>query len=123
MVPARRIYTSGPSPRVRGELVFPRSLGSHQRAIPARAGRTIETPLHRTQLAGHPRACGENSKGPLASAVPDGPSPRVRGEPGYRHGKWQTHPGHPRACGENIVWSLLKIHQIGPSPRVRGERH
>ncbi len=137
-------YSSGPSPRVRGER-------------PGRAYRCRRSP-------GHPRACGENQPEPVGPtrderAIParagrtdfgctlsdyrGGPSPRVRGEPqgGANPPPWI--PGHPRACGENPcqgwdgrsylraiparagrTFDLLGFDNgsYGPSPRVRGER-
>ena len=115
--------SNGPSPRVRGELVFqpsawlasaghPRVCGenaqasqeaSHNmRAIPACAGRTRVSLLTRGSTTGHPRVCGEN-----APSEPPKPDPCA---------------GHPRVCGENRQCQTSAIAMCGPSPRVRGER-
>ncbi len=112
----------GPSPRVRGERAaavgwrsrragHPRACGENycaanpdrcrQRAIPARAGRTVGCLLTYQMVIG--------------------PSPRVRGERlSTSHGISDS-PGHPRACGENSSCAASFRPVAGPSPRVRGE--
>ena len=89
----------------------------------------------------HPRACGENGRGPCGLGARRGSSPRVRGKLPFgihirdgrrliparagktplpcpsRSGTW----AHPRACGENSYTDLTAPTTAGSSPRVRGK--
>jgi len=76
-----RSLWSGPSPRVRGEL--------------------IHSSTRKTAASGHPRVCGENSNSRWLATLDSGPSPRVRGERGALAAGKLARPGHPRVCGEN----------------------
>ena len=118
---ASRNACNGPSPRVWGELVELVLLQPEQRTIPTRVGRTRESFPARQQQSDHPHACGENHVMRQQPAAPDGPSPRVWGEPSQprrHHLSRRTIPtrvgrtplcctaatvssDHPHACGEN----------------------
>ena len=130
----------GSSPRVRGtrrEADF--ALGS-LRFIPACAGNAIQWVGTNTNVAVHPRVCGERE---VSSAVQDyahGSSPRVRGTRRGCRGAWggsrfipacagnayaptepkPYSPVHPRVCGERAPELIEGIEQDGSSPRVRG---
>ena len=136
----RGTYGRGPSPRVRGNLLWEvipvPSLGP----IPACAGQPASRRPRWLLLAAHPRVCGATQAEPKEVAVLKGPSPRVRGN---RHGvathdgvtgpipacagqPLRTHLGlgsgraHPRVCGATQTWSQEDGSYEGPSPRVRG---
>ena len=133
----------GSSPRVRGKLDRAAARGVGDGLIPARAGKTAQTPAIRSECRAHPRACGENSALPLRGRRVAGSSPRVRGKPPRRRrsavnvgliparaGKTSLTPpetpsdtAHPRACGENDSRMVLGPSIRGSSPRVRGKRH
>ena len=70
---------SGPSPRVRGSLMWPGCHMVQTRSIPACAG---EPPIWPPMLSGcwvHPRVCGGASSKHKTERLKPGPSPRVRG--------------------------------------------
>ena len=109
--------------------------------IPAHAGKTLTFPAQRTPRWAHPRACGENTTSPSASAATAGSSPRMRGKPRMKQarsvsvGLIPAHagktprkdfrpliaPAHPRACGENVDRSTVRAEKAGSSPRMRGK--
>ena len=133
---------TGPSPRVRGN----RRAGSDGRrshgSIPACAGKPSAPPGRSSNWRVHPRVCGETPAVTVDTALPNGPSPRVRGNPyaleerrrcagsipacagkppeeeGNRHGNGV----HPRVCGETLRKADSRQQGDGPSPRVRGNR-
>ena len=75
----------GLSPRVRGNLHYDKQGTSRSRSIPACAGEPALSPHWLTHGAVYPRVCG----GTINFERPDGSfyglSPRVRGNPRYRH--------------------------------------
>ncbi len=139
--PSEARSTTGPSPRVWGEL------GAHgdgtpcARTIPTRVGRTLPSARDITSKADHPHACGENPEPKVTDARTYGPSPRVWGELAefdLFSGAIRTIPtrvgrttrntastitvsDHPHACGENPQRVCHRARGIGPSPRVWGE--
>ena len=86
--------------------------------------------------------CGEARPPSVRSSLCAGPSPRVRGSPGYRavrdgragsipacagkpcagHCVLALHQVHPRVCGEAFILTLRQLYYQGPSPRVRGSQ-
>ncbi len=136
----RRCMRSGPSPRVRGALADLRAEITRLGTIPARAGSTYGSGLGAPQWWDHPRACGEHSTESGWTSAGMGPSPRVRGAPGWartRRRSAGTIPAragstlsraafmrrlrdHPRACGEHLREGWTDAFGRGPSPRVRG---
>ena len=141
-----RAWTSlligGSSPRGRGKHVNG-ELGSHIAGlIPARAGKTLISPLISRPAGAHPRAGGENLSAYSFAAADAGSSPRGRGkpvagdrgEPGdglipARAGKTRTSApsrpspsAHPRAGGENCTGRRIRWAVRGSSPRGRGKR-
>ena len=96
--------------------------------------------MRATNLAVHPRVCGERKPVRLRNRQGPGSSPRVRGtEPkGIKSGKSirfipacagngdlrnevsDVRPVHPRVCGERIRGGGLHAAPCGSSPRVRG---
>ena len=115
-------FNIGPSLRVQGEL-FSFFLPLYTcRAIPARAGRTLEHNRLSFRRAGHPCACRENRVMLCERVDRGGPSLRVQGEPNPGNRKVPAeraiparagrtaggdanslcNPGHPCACRENL---------------------
>ena len=118
--PASRMC--GSSPRVRGKRVDIVESAADFGLIPARAGKTSPCARLSSIVTAHPRACGENPHAEVASILPLGSSPRVRGKLAPHVGA-EGHEGliparagktspcarlssivtaHPRACGENL---------------------
>ena len=131
----------GSSPRMRGKLRVHNSYNSHERLIPAHAGKTEPCSRPSRHLRAHPRACGENPVADSRELLEVGSSPRMRGKP-FRlceqtfcdglipahAGKtcrlrvaWLTVWAHPRACGENVVCKFGETCSKGSSPRMRGK--
>jgi len=134
------LHGNGSSPRVRGTRPRFRRARCQSRFIPACAGNADETYEAASEIAVHPRVCGE--RGPSLTVIVhgDGSSPRVRGTPRKRGiprrrfrfipacagnanpsraaGSWT--PVHPRVCGERGSRVIRVIRLIGSSPRVRG---
>ena len=131
----------GSSPRMRGKLRVHNSYNSHERLIPAHAGKTEPCSRPSRHLRAHPRACGENPVADSRELLEVGSSPRMRGKP-FRlceqtfcdglipahAGKtcrlrvaWLTGWAHPRACGENVDEATLLPEPFGSSPRMRGK--
>ena len=133
---------SGSSPRGRGKRRPPRLGRGHVRLIPARAGKTRVRNGMEPFREAHPRAGGENVRGPDAVQALGGSSPRGRGkrhavracgDPSglipARAGKTRARrpnvahkSAHPRAGGENCRRIVLPASGLGSSPRGRGKR-
>ena len=141
IIPDTHATYTGSSPRVRGKPGRCFASCSHERLIPACAGKTQIPSYARIAFQAHPRVCGENlaQNSPFSKAT--GSSPRVRGKqarndrnrprrglipacagktgrPGYRF-LWRR--AHPRVCGENSTQDKTTPVKTGSSPRVRGK--
>ncbi len=91
-------------PRACGEnLRAPRRGPNHDRAIPARAGKTQRTA----------HGWAESS----------GPSPRVRGKHPDAITAEPGRPGHPRACGENFPFDLHNTQSVRAIPARAGKTY
>ena len=133
---------AGPSPRVRGILVVGRIHVGDPGSIPAGAGNPSASRGRAGGSRVHPRGCGESTLADCRPVPSPGPSPRVRGIPGWRRRqglepgsipagagnprgrrrRWPFRGVHPRGCGESLE-SLNELRDNGgPSPRVRGIR-
>ena len=136
----RMRYTTGPSPRGRGNQSYLLSSPLYGRSIPAWAGKPCRSPSRISAMAVHPRVGGETfyQSRRLPSCI--GPSPRGRGNRGpwcYRRvldgsiPAWAGKPSsnsasvlkygvHPRVGGETVcaifARSIPRVH-----PRVGGE--
>ena len=77
-----RLRQTGPSLRVQGEPPLSVQGVYATRAIPARAGRTLEAVRAMRPVTGHPCACRENLSPARATGTYVGPSLRVQGELG-----------------------------------------
>ena len=134
--------SSGLSPRVRGNP--PRAArGVHRGgSIPACAGEPIRRPFNAIHHGVYPRVCGGTQRAETAEFLPQGLSPRVRGNRAWRpvfvSGSGSIpacagEPGgggviaggqgvYPRVCGGTMraVPKLPNTH--GLSPRVRGNQ-
>ena len=133
----------GPSPRVRGSLDGGEAGEPGTGSIPACAGKPVAVRMRPTSPAVHPRVCGEAIGGLAFVRKAAGPSPRVRGSPGYAPGpagplgsipacagkpvteklKGVFARVHPRVCGEARAGVMRGLSVEGPSPRVRGSPH
>ena len=131
----------GSSPRMRGKLRVHNSYNSHERLIPAHAGKTEPCSRPSRHLRAHPRACGENLFAFANKPFVTGSSPRMRGKrslqiwrdmfkglipahAGKTYGQRRIRdslPAHPRACGENLARLWLAHSEAGSSPRMRGK--
>ena len=131
----------GPSLRVQGEPTGRDPETLKDRAIPARAGRTIQSAPLPVVFEGHPCACRENLLDLVKEVASYGPSLRVQGElaaivvlltaeraiparagrTGREMGKKWLCEGHPCACRENIPCYHQSMTWEGPSLRVQGE--
>ena len=69
----------GSSPRMRGTAQGQPHLRGHVRFIPAHAGNRSSRSSSLSSASVHPRACGEQEAGQLATLNADGSSPRMRG--------------------------------------------
>ncbi len=130
----------GSSPRVRGTAPHHTRPIASARFIPARAGNGIPPAPAPSQLAVHPRACGERFCATRNAWRMLGSSPRVRGTeaggPGREFGvrfiparagnglesiaRSDRVSVHPRACGERSGEKVRQMRNVGSSPRVRG---
>ena len=139
---AWRMYTDGPSPRVRGSPSASPAAGHCPRSIPACAGKPSRSIRRPSPPRVHPRVCGEAGGTATRSQRPLGPSPRVRGSrrvvveilagegsipacAGKPPSAGNTLAGrrvHPRVCGEALLNRTNHQFSGGPSPRVRGSR-
>ncbi len=138
--PAVVTRAAGRSPRVRGRRGSLASPAARWGKIPARAGRTPQTPASIGCRAEDPRACGEDIGIGLGELPVQGRSPRVRGGPRvggggrpvrgkiparagrtHRASRRQSSRGEdPRACGEDAQGVASPVLAWGRSPRVRG---
>ena len=80
-VDERRVGGFGSSPRVRGKPGRCFASCSHERLIPACAGKTVVYLSYATMARAHPRVCGENIVLSCLLRLHHGSSPRVRGKP------------------------------------------
>ena len=138
----RCVYSSGLSPRVRGNQGL---LADRQRragSIPACAGEPPATRQAVSRVGVYPRVCGGTGK--IVSLILPSPglSPRVRGNPdgwllsrpvtgsipacagephprGFSYGSYEV---YPRVCGGTTGLAVRALHDFGLSPRVRGNR-
>ena len=133
---------NGPSPRVRGNLVYGNAHTGKVGSIPACAGKPSRRKAKTVKSRVHPRVCGETSRRSSSVRRSPGPSPRVRGNLGRPlddEGVGGSIPAcagkpvclwgcprlarvHPRVCGETCRTRSLLTADGGPSPRVRGNR-
>jgi len=98
----KKIFPSGPSPRMWGELLGDCDKLLLERTIPTHVGRTISVTLASAVLTDHPHACGENISQFRLCQTYCGPSPRMWGE---------------------LIGRNFRAHRAGPSPRMWGEPH
>ena len=138
------MWSSGPSPRVRGNPDRTAGTSSRRGSIPACAGKPTGGCWPRSTRWVHPRVCGETRRRSSGVRIVSGPSPRVRGNrprsadsapsrgsiPACAGKPWRMRatrllPGvHPRVCGETAPAPGAHPRHGGPSPRVRGnQRH
>ncbi len=134
------IRQGGASPRMRGTgRVRPESIAA-SRCIPAHAGNGSCVLLRRSDLAVHPRACGERGRTAQKDRDCAGASPRMRGTGSppapirTRRRCIPAHAGngplttqsarrgavHLRACGERGQGTGDVLVRDGASPRMRG---
>ena len=132
----------GSSPLTRGKLAREGDTLSHQRLIPAHAGKTFAASANTERTAAHPRSRGENRRSDHWDPGTSGSSPLTRGkrrELAYRsdsEGLIPAHAGktdptdpqhplawaHPRSRGENLSALIDGSGQKGSSPLTRGKR-
>ena len=135
-------WTTGLSPRVRGNRPRRTRRRPTLRSIPARAGEPITVSVIVTFFPVYPRACGGTNHLVVHVDVLGGLSPRVRGNPPVglaailvprsipaRAGEPSTHGAvhtgqkvYPRACGGTHTGDMNVNYARGLSPRVRGNR-
>ena len=133
-------HTSGLSPRVRGNPIFPRAATHRAWSIPARAGEPDCPTPERHSPRVYPRACGGTVSNTLGLGNAMGLSPRVRGnhrQPPINlalRGSIPARAGelepvmtlqtyirvYPRACGGTSPPLRQGRRTCGLSPRVRG---
>ena len=131
----------GSPPRMRGKLVFCRSVPICPGITPAHAGKTQFHCRKERLFRDHPRACGENRSVCPQSNLYSGSPPRMRGKRSGCSGgvsQWGITPAHagktlssglprwsqrdhPRACGEKGFQSSPTPKKPGSPPRVRGK--
>ena len=131
---------SGPSPRVRGSLLWRYNEKVPAGSIPAGAGEPQARPVARWLAGVHPRGCGGALVMSNALAFNYGPSPRVRGslalatcacistgsipagagEPSTLGGNANNDKVHPRGCGGAPV-PLASSAGVGSIPAGAGE--
>ena len=130
----------GPSPRGRGNRRSMDNRGGLGGTIPAWAGQPSSARWSPCRRRDHPRVGGATGCEHVAAAVPDGPSPRGRGNlaekleladvkgtiPAWagqpRSGSRPPRPpsDHPRVGGATGSWRAMAAAERGPSPRGRG---
>ena len=140
--PAGTTGPSGPSPRVRGNLLPPQEDDGAPGTIPAGAGEPELVGRPYPLFKDHPRGCGGTSALNGRGVPGRGPSPRVRGnrpeaaapgrerrtipagagEPTERQPERARRWDHPRGCGGTRSGANSAARMWGPSPRVRGNR-
>ena len=130
----------GLSPRVRGNLLDPKSVCNRIGSIPARTGEPVLPKPMLASLSVYPRAYGGTSVIAQTRASMRGLSPRVRGnpaesnprisnkrsipartgEPNIFQGRDRGDGVYPRAYGGTDPRNGPRPHRRGLSPRVRG---
>ena len=135
-----RLIGQGLSPRVRGNPGIPARRRRVLRSIPASAGEPIAIAFFMVFLRVYPRECGGTIFRRPKPALPEGLSPRVRGNQlGFRRLVFRVgsipasagEPGsgelfldkfevYPRECGGTTAGSSSSSSWCGLSPRVRG---
>ena len=137
---ARKKFSEGSSPRVRGSQSNDRTTDPSMGIIPAGAGLTSMALRRQKWRRDHPRGCGAHMIGRPRIIWKRGSSPRVRGShaellqpldaegiipagaglTGWIRASGSFGRDHPRGCGAHC--SRLHRHHLclGSSPRVRG---
>ena len=135
-------YEGGLSPRVRGNRAYAGQDGASERSIPACAGEPGGGPAGRRGGGVYPRVCGGTARALDFAALPEGLSPRVRGnqrlllkgqlrdgsipacagEPAQRDAGQRQLGVYPRVCGGTRRRNGGILPGMGLSPRVRGNR-
>ena len=133
-------WSTGLSPRVRGNPQPSQAQPAHPGSIPACAGEPGASSTPIAQTAVYPRACGGTLTYVLYSGVGKGLSPRVRGNPSgppWERNRKRSIPArageppmrsvllvicvvYPRACGGTDSSTFTAFNSTGLSPRVRG---
>ena len=133
-------FSTGPSPRGRGNPMPDVQASLYQRSIPAWAGKPRRNRPARDAKKVHPRVGGETLHPYCFHHFGGGPSPRGRGNhdqvilPAAKTGSipaWAGKPSprpwrrrsrtvHPRVGGETLAWVCSVASVAGPSPRGRG---
>ena len=136
----RKGYCFGSSPRLRGTQSEQGAARLLKRFIPAPAGNAFLSQRMSSNLAVHPRACGERKCCTSPHCRCSGSSPRLRGTRELAAPRDDTHrfipapagnahercalasPAavHPRACGERVNLGVSLLLGGGSSPRLRG---
>ena len=93
----------GSSPRVRGTGISCNPCGLCERIIPACAGNRSQCMNDLTDMADHPRVCGEQCHAFSNRGPSIGSSPRVRGTALRVRPPSRAGPDHPRVCGEQAL--------------------
>ena len=137
---SRPVSPLGSSPRMRGTRGFWHRLQALRRIIPAHAGNSPMAVDLVSEVADHPRACGELRLAPTVNFMGYGSSPRMRGtlsperpercvpriipahagNSGAQTCPAYGSPDHPRACGELPTGVVVTLQYYGSSPRMRG---
>ena len=140
--PFRKGCRKGLSPRLRGNLAFPRLKLNPSGSIPAPAGEPRPRRGSRPGSRVYPRACGGTIMVQAEDRLHRGLSPRLRGNPTICRGNpaasrsipapagEPTSPVHtgssawvyPRACGGTVPGAAAAASVTGLSPRLRGNR-
>ena len=138
--PTNQHMNLGSSPRVRGTVLHGLTCNHHKGIIPACAGNSINHNASSCCSRDHPRVCGEQTSGILASSYLLGSSPRVRGTASFNLQNssasgiipacagnspppcclFQIYWDHPRVCGEQAWGSTTWARQFGIIPACAG---
>ena len=111
----------GSSPRVRG-TGFARSSAQDGRGIiPACAGNSCFSIIHKSNAGDHPRVCGEQFPDKEQSVISPGSSPRVRGTDWFFFDD-AGHMGIIPACAGNRRPKQKALYPRRDHPRVCGEQ-
>ena len=133
-------FTSGLSPRVRGNPGSRGRCPTSSGSIPACAGEPSLTASQARELQVYPRVCGGTWSAVRPTILSNGLSPRVRGnlltadddakltgsipacagEPAYFNDSGNADAVYPRVCGGTKTEKLSRCKSGGLSPRVRG---
>ena len=135
-------WSSGLSPRVRGNPAIVAVAALVVGPIPACAGQPAARPVDNLQARAYPRVCGATFSKYAVMVPEQGLSPRVRGNP-RRSRSNNPAPGpipacagqpwtaigpalksraYPRVCGATCTTRQISPLLLGLSPRVRGNR-